>query len=204
MASAEPSEHFDFRPYLAPGERLLWTGKPDPEPKVRPEALPIGIALIFVFGAVIVTVLIRAEGGDRWVWLAVATVFFAIGLQLVFIAPKEDRRARRGISYAVTDRRVLRADRGQTAIRARNLGEIETVELIRNRGKGTVRFRIAGDADHPEREEVHLLPTESPFPLFLDIADAEEVAHLVNRLRREVRAQQARIAALWGQDRETG
>ena len=180
---------FDFRPHLDPGEELLWSGKPDPvsNPNDLTDVMFLMLLLVVMFSG-----FIGWAVADRHplallmlgaALLVMTWVYFRIG--------PWDRALRAGVTYGVTNRRVLRADEKSMLIRGRDLIDIEDVEVSRGTGVGTVRFRIGGDKMWLREEASEVFSITSPLPAFHDIADAAEVAALVNRLRGAIAAEPA-------------
>ncbi len=139
---------------LVPGERMLWVGQP-----VRPVvarrtvawvAWLVGSAAV-VAGGVLVRVVLRSEGADEGIGIAVMVIgFLATGIWIIAMAMSlgerwADRRVRAGILYALTERRAIRWAPSRylrgvqvTSIPARTIGALDRDEL--DDGTGSVWF----------------------------------------------------------------
>jgi hypothetical protein len=180
---------FDFTPHLEPAETLFWSGRPSPFSHINPMVRLF--LLLWIVGVAFVGLQWREVGGDLSGFV-VCGLMLAAGTWMMIRLGPADRALRARTTYAVTSLRVLRADDGGKKIRGRDLREIVAVEVHRSAGGGTVRFRVAGDGQWVDNDGRFALPLESPLPAFHDIADATEVAALVNRLRAEMDADPAR------------
>lgn len=141
------------RDEMAPGERLIWAGRP--QARSRSRALPLALfGLLFATVAVFWTTHALAESG----WLALAGLLF-VGLGIA-IAVRGLRRGTRApeVVYAVSDRRLLIVQ-GWPQRRVQSFGPSDIDMLERHEradGTGDLLFRrvpkaiergVGGDPD---------------------------------------------------------
>jgi hypothetical protein len=170
---------------LIGGERLLWSGRPDPSRHFdRSDRFLIPFSLLWGGFAIFWEASVIQEGwGFGVVW---GIPFVAMGLYFIvgrfFVKARKKRRTH----YAVTDRRVLSVERGGPT-HATFLSAIPTVNsTIRSDGAGTVIF---GNTSWMQDSYANTgldffgrgYGTEAVG--FYDIRDAREVVSLVNSLR---------------------
>ena len=167
------------------GERLLWTGQPDPNRHFDRLDLYL-VPFSLVWGGFAIFWEIAAIGsGDPFFFLW-GIPFVAMGLYLIagrfFVKARRKRRT----YYAVTDRRVLSVVRGG-ATRAMFLNLIPTINArIREDGSGSVVFGNAmwwqGSYANTGLD-FFARGYEGDAVAFYDLRDAREVVDLVNELR---------------------
>ena len=107
-----PAQAGDWAAVLEPGERLLWTGRPVTGFHVRIRHLgPSIIGLIFTPFAIWLSVAalfqIPEGTGDRAVLIGIILFFLVAGGWLIAGMHVLDMLRRRGMHYALTDRRAL-------------------------------------------------------------------------------------------------
>ncbi len=140
-----------FSSELADGERLVWMGKPVRTPRLWVSSRlvpPFAIAWAVVSAARLIT--LSRSWGRHEVGLSVvviAGVLLFAGLTILLIPfVQQWSRARRYL-YAITDRRVLVADRlshGTGHVVSRSLGELGlTTHWVRRDGAGSIEFGAA-------------------------------------------------------------
>jgi hypothetical protein len=169
---------------LTGGERLLWTGQPDPRRHFeRSDLFFVPFSLFWGGFAIFWEVGVIRTGWDFGIVAGIP--FVAIGLYVIagrfFVKARKKRR----IHYAVTDRRVFSIERGGPT-RASFISSIPTVNAnIRADGSGSVIF---GNSSWLEASFSHGFDSFSgghgvEAVAFYDIGDAREVVSLVNDLR---------------------
>jgi hypothetical protein len=140
---------------LLPGERLLWSGRPQRLILARFDWYQFAFGLLWIIVAIVVPVA-RQNSLSLFEWaLGVGGVAF------VWVPVVVRLRARRGVEYIVTDRRIVLADRfsGRTLSSA-YLGTLPPpVARLRQDGSGTIVF---GRYSRPP-----LMPPPSSGPLML-------------------------------------
>jgi hypothetical protein len=176
-----------LEPHLVGGERVLWTGRPDPKRRLtKTDLFAVPFTLMWGGFAIFWETSVIASGAPLLFWLW-GVPFVAVGLYL--IAGRFVYRAwlRRRTLYAVTDRRVLKvvSRRSGDSVQALFLDAIPAVNReLRPDGSGTVLF---GTASVQARASA-LLPAAvvkvEGIPLaFEDVPNAAYVAELVAELR---------------------
>lgn len=164
----ELSYNHPFQDELAPGEDLLWVGQPEPG-----GWMPGGNPAILMFALMWLTItliwygIVVALGGFIF-YMVVGLPFLAIGFWLLFGAPTYALWQRRHTYYGVTDKRllILQQMRHKVLTALEITGIKETHSIIQPDGVGDVHFMLRGRSASFEK-----------------IADAQQVAALVNRLR---------------------
>jgi hypothetical protein len=114
---------------------------------------------------------------DLW-----GAMFICIGLYFVFGRFVVDAFIRRGMRYAVTDRRVLIARAGPfSKFTAIGLNQLPDVNLNEGRsGRGTIRFGQAASM-WGNRGMGEWTPAFDPTPQFIAIDDVHRVFDLIQR-----------------------
>jgi hypothetical protein len=182
------------------GERLLWTGQPDPGRHFERSdrfLIPFtlmwgGFAIFWLIGAIM-------SGASPFFFMW-GIPFVAIGVYMIVGRFFVKARTKRRTYYAVTDRRVLSVVRGgQTKAMFLNL--IPTINArIRDDGSGTVIFGNTSwlHASYGNTgAEFFGQGYDADVVAFYDISDAREVVDLVNELRSR---QDPKNAESQGQD----
>ena len=171
-----------FKGRLLPGERVAWRGQPGQGLIFMPRdaglipfsLLWCGFAIFWTFGA--------TRSGAPDFFMLWGMMFICIGLYFVAGRFLIDAWVRRGMQYAVTDRRILIARAAPfskfTAIGLAQLPEIDLVE--RAGGRGTIRFGQAASIWN-NRGMSAWSPSFDPTPQFIAIDDARRVFDLVQR-----------------------
>ncbi|MFF1609337.1 hypothetical protein ACFVYA_16265 [Amycolatopsis sp. NPDC058278] len=141
---------------LLPGERLLWSGRPQRLILARFDWYQFAFGLLWGIATIVVPVA-RHNPLSLFAWaVGVGGVAFA------WVPVVARLRARRGVEYVVTDRRIVLADRFSGRTRASAyLGTLPPpVARIRQDGSGTVDFgRFSRIASVPTRSSFALMVT---------------------------------------------
>ncbi len=167
---------------LLRGERIVWSGRPGQGLILVPrDLILIPFSLAWCGFAVFWTVEATSSGApgffDLW-----GGMFVCVGLYCVFGRFAFDAWIRRGIHYAVTDRRVLivrsRPFPKFTAIAIDPRSDISLDE--RSHGRGTIRF---GEKTSPWNNPGMggWAPALDPTPQFIVIDDARRVFDLIQQ-----------------------
>jgi hypothetical protein len=177
-----------LEPHLVGGERVLWTGRPDPTKRLtKTDLFAVPFSVLWGGFAIFWETSVIASGAPLFFALW-GIPFVAVGLYM--IAGRFVYRAwlRRRTLYAVTDRRIIKLVRRRSGdtVEAVFLDAVPAVNReLRPDGSGSVMF---GSASVQARANA-LLPVAvakvEGIPLaFEDIPDAAHVAELVTELRR--------------------
>ncbi len=161
-----------IEPMLAPGEKILWSGQPDPSVHTSPAELYLVPFSILVFVVGIFWALTFSTAG----WIFVIGGVYAVFGRFFWKAHRK-----RLTYYAVTDRRIVRLA-GRKG-KAQPFAEIPDMKLrVRPSGNGTIRFsdRPAFTAVYQNTgmEWVSLFGNPDEIA-FYDIPDAQYVHDLV-------------------------
>jgi hypothetical protein len=140
---------------LLPGERLLWSGRPQRLTLARFDWYQFAFGLFWGIATIVVPVA-RHDPMSFFAW-AVGVG----GLAFAWVPVVARLRGRRGVEYVVTDRRIVLADRFSGSTRASvYLGTLPPpVARIRQDGSGTIDFGRFSRAP--------LVPAPSSMPLML-------------------------------------
>ena len=172
---------YAFQGRLLPGERIAWSGRAgDGLVFTAADIFIIPFSIVwctFAFTMVFTTSAAHAPAE----FPMIGSLFAAVGFYMVAGRFIIDWLVRRGLRYAVTDRRILIARaapfRRFTAIGLAQLADVNLIE--RTSGRGTIRFG-------PEQGLRHngfgsLSPALDPTPQFIAIDDVRRVFDLVQR-----------------------
>lgn len=139
-----------FRPFLAPGEALIWSGRPHAGLLLKPRdafLIPFGVFFMLagISGAVSF-MFAQASPGEpappSWVGLVFSLPFLAIGSYFAFCRLLWDRMIRKSSSYALTDQRAIVVQRRRNStVKAIWLRDIADVALTVGKDRiGTITF----------------------------------------------------------------
>ena len=179
----------------APGERVLWSGRPAPRGRPRGKDVArslFGLAWLAFAAFWSWNVWLQ---GEMWVALPFGAGAAFVGLWLLILKPMRDRRRRAATEYVVTDNRVIVA-RGGSRVHVRSLpvDRLPELTLIGNPdGSGTIRFErprprepippgTMGRTDDYLRERAlrRRVRARGPAPLaFEDVEDAAAVYAII-------------------------
>jgi len=193
-----PEFHAALRPWLLPGERLLWAGLPKRGLLLRSADLYLVPFSLFFIGFA----LLWNQGVWRWgdtpFPFAVAGAALLLGAAYVSVGRfLVDAVVRAKLLYAVTDRRIVILRRPPwSRFRALDLSCLPVLELQQGPGgRGTINFDVPPDLgwwSHAHQPE--WTPGLSKVPRFLEIEGAASVYDLVSRECERRRAE--RLAGL--------
>ena len=175
-----------IRDWLAPGERIIWEGGPDPKAyALRGAWYLIPFSLLWGGFAIFWEVTAIASGApvffDLW-----GIPFVVIGLYMIFgrlyVAFREARRT----TYALTDRRILIISgafrRSFTALELRTMPGASLEE--RDNGVGSITFGISSGFRMPPGWPT-MGARYSTVPTFSSIPEARRIFGLYERARAE-------------------
>jgi len=168
---------------LLPGERIVWSGQPQQGLLLMAhDIFLIPFSLMWRGFTIVWEVeVLRSSGGVNF-FVLWGLMFVLVGLYLVFGRFIADAWVRRGLHYAVTDRRILIARPSPFArFTALNVTQLPDIDLSeRSNGRGTIRFG-APVVTGGRRGRANTLPALDPTPQFLGIEDARRVFDLIQR-----------------------
>lgn len=137
-----------FQPYLLPGERILWTGRPKQGFTLSPRdtfLIPFslmwgGFAIFWNYG---VWMSFPNSGTpDDWFFKLWGLPFLVVGLYLIAGRFVHDAHIRKNLFYGVTDQRILIVRRKK--ITSLDIHRLPRLELSEHRdGTGTLAFEAA-------------------------------------------------------------
>jgi hypothetical protein len=184
----DPDIEGKFQRELTMGERILWTGRPNPSRLfTRSDLFLVPFTLLWAWFSIgFFTQELDRSPADP-VTRVIAPLFAVVGLYALVGRFLFLRYRKRRTCYAVTGRRVLvlteTLRRSLLATRIRQIPAIQ--KTIRSDGSGSLRF----GAGNPYAEmwkdtglEFFGAAYGSPAPTFVDIPDVEEVYRLVTKL----------------------
>ncbi|WP_284744190.1 hypothetical protein [Amycolatopsis sp. RTGN1] len=159
---------------LEPGERLLWSGRPQ-------RVVPTGLEWYrLVFGSILVSVVFAALGlpfpDGRVPVMFVVSV--TVGLAFVWVPVIVRLRATRRSVYAVTDQRVVVADRVSGRIRTWTDLVLPTVTPIGHDGLGNLTFPVPGGSADVFGSAVPVKGAPAPIEMFA-VPDARGLRDLI-------------------------
>lgn len=174
--------------HLLPGERILWTGRPDPSKLFSPaDKFLIPFSLFFAGFAVFWTILALTSGSPFFaLW---GLPFVVVGLHLLFGRFLLKRSRRKRTTYAVTNKRFLNHLAGsRTAeLSAVFLADVPGIDTrIGRDGSGDVLFGSSpyGQVFRGTRFDLTGWGGDAPFGFF-DIPEASRVVEIASRARDE-------------------
>jgi hypothetical protein len=169
-----------FAGRLLDGKRILWSGKPGQGLLLTGQDIfLIPFSLLWFGFAIFWTVGVSRRAPDFFIlW---SGMFICIGLYFVVGRFFVDAWMRRGLRYAVTDRRILIARPAPfSRFTTLGLGQLPEGNLKESaNGRGTIRFGQPGLA--PARGFTSMTPALDAVPQFLAIDDARRVFDLIQR-----------------------
>lgn len=146
-----PDDHKRLQPFLHPGERLLWAGRPKGGVVLRlPDLYLIPFGILWVSLALGSIALDPTRDPDlfSWVW---SIVVISLGTYLLAGRFLHEAWVRAHLLYAVTSQRVVvvRTPPWQR-FKSLELGYLPVLDYEEHRdGRGTLTFDFDGEDDHP-------------------------------------------------------
>jgi hypothetical protein len=183
--STNASPEQQLRPYLRAQERLLWSGRPDPDVVFSsrdifliPFSLMWGGFALFWEGAVIV-------GGTNAFFILWGIPFVLIGLYMIFGRFIAKKRWRRRAAYGVTDQRALVAVGTRSVSDSPVKNTATSVRRSRDGKHVTVSFGSQSSWALPHAANADLLPWFNPTNevAFVDVAEPEGLLQALERAR---------------------
>ena len=173
--------HDSFSGRLLPGERIIWSGPPGQGfILTQRDILLIPFSLLWCGFAVFWEASVLNGRGSSGFFIIWGAMFVCIGLYFVAGRFIVDAWVRRGMSYAVTDRRVLIVRSAPfSKFMAVSLAQIPDADINEHsNGRGTIRFGQA--ASMWVRQNMGIWsPSLDATPQFLMIDDARRVFDIV-------------------------
>ncbi|GEC98840.1 hypothetical protein KVA01_09950 [Kocuria varians] len=175
-----------LQPHLRPGEKLLWSGQPDPRVHFMPfDAFFVPFSILWCAFAVWWTWRVSTDAGPRWWSPLFGLLFVAMGLlYLVFGRFIVKARRKRRTVYGLTDTRaiVVEGDRRVSDVRVKD----EPAQVRKNRDGVHVEvvFGGAGLQTAQLNSGMEIFSPGRPSPVaFFDVADGEALLRELNRVR---------------------
>lgn len=175
-----------FQGRLLPGERISWAGRPGQGLQFTArDIFLIPFSLAWCGFAIFWTVMATGAGGPSFFTLW-GMMFVCIGLYFVAGRFVTDAWIRRGLRYAVTDRRILIARAAPFGkFTALNLNQLPDIDLAeRGNGRGTIRFGRAPSTWN-NRPSAAWSPALDPTPQFIAIEDSRRIFDLIQKLAQQ-------------------
>jgi hypothetical protein len=190
---SETAVPIEVQDVLAPGERLLWHGRPKQGFALRGlDAVLIPFSIIWTCGILYFYITALSDSGGLLLF-AVLSPFLLIGLYLLAGRFRLDARLRANTYYALTSQRIIVITEGRSRrVHTIKLDQIVDVQLThRADGTGTLEFPTSHfyvslvlmpgyNRSLPWASMVHIPPA------FEMIADGKKVSELIQQLRAGV------------------
>jgi len=177
---------------LAPGERLLWAGRPRQGVRLVPAdvfLVPFGVIFTVIPLVIAIVLLVKGEGAALLDAIQGLAALLTAGVYLLGGRFFLDARRRAHTFYGLTDRRALLVeDRGARRTTSIPLASAEPMALIEaGEGRGTIRFGVSRDEQTPVIRQLHRGRGAGPsivdaasarggeLPVFEEIEDARVV-----------------------------
>lgn len=167
---------------LLPHERILWSGRPKQGIVFQPrDILVIPFSVLWCAFAIFWTVMAFSANAPFFFPL-VGGIFVCVGIFMVFGRLLFDAWVRKGMEYAVTDRRII-------ILQTRPVGKFSTVALERmpdlqlterQDGRGTIRFGAQAPFFGHSGFAIWI-PSLDPVPQFIAIDNVAGVFQTVQR-----------------------
>lgn len=175
----------DLAARLLPREKILWSGRPGQGLLFTSrDIFLVPFSLLWCGFAIYWTWMAASAPNTPAIFLLFGAVFVVVGLFFTVGRFILDAWTRRGLSYAVTDRRILiLRSRPFSRFIAVDLDRLPAIDLTeRGDGRGTIRF--GPDAGFGALGGVGAqygiwTPAFDPIPQFIAIAGARQVADLI-------------------------
>jgi hypothetical protein len=180
----DAGQQVQLQPYLQPGEKILWTGRPDPSRLIgRADAFLIPFSLMWGGGAVIWEGGVALTGAPL-LFLLWGAPFVVVGQYFIWGRFLYKRWDRRRTVYALTNQRAL-------ILRGRSLQSVFLLQLpvihqsARHDGSGSLEFGSTAwyGRGYWANTGMDLFAPGTATPAFYDIPDIARVDRLVNQAR---------------------
>jgi hypothetical protein len=174
-------------PYLAPGERLIWSGHPRQGFFLQPQdffMIPFslafaGFAVFWTFGA--------WKSGAPWFFVLFGIPFIVVGLLMMFGRFFSDLRNRAGTAYGLTERRVMivRGGKSQSVV-SYDLKTLGNISFFQNAaGQGSIFFESEIQSTSQAKATLIFNKGNMNLPIFFQIERVKEVYDRVIRAKEE-------------------
>lgn len=186
-----PEHYAALRPWLLPGERLVWTGQPRAGLRLRAADLYLVPFSLLWCGFVLFWLRGADEAGADLLFLAPGIAFLAAGVYMLAGRFIWDAWLRSRLIYALTDRRVMMLRTGRFArFRAIDLRYLPTLELDdRHGGRGSIAFDVPPpDGFMGGHLYFEWTPASSRILRFIELDDASTIYHLISRECERIRS----------------
>ena len=172
------------QPHLSRGERILWTGRPDPKPRLhKSDLVAIPFSVLWTGFAVFWEASVIADGGPLS-FVLFGLPFVLIGVYITVGRFVQQARLKKRIWYAVTDRRVLELERTRSGERLESAFIDKLPAVTREVGADGVGSVVFGAGSRWQSRFEGFGAEEAP-PGFYDIRDVSYVADLITGLRQD-------------------
>ncbi len=190
MYEEESRERYAARdmlePFLAPGEEVLWTGRPYASVSYRAHPLTVIFPLFFLGFSVFWMAMAFLGGGGFFALFGLP--FFGIGLGLVWVALFGPRHRIKNTIYAVTDRRaiILYKNRRGTDCTEYPFSRMASLSVTGVQGtSGSIQFREPVDVyrertPYSRRTTVNYSAATEWSGSFLMIDNVQSVYHMIS------------------------
>jgi hypothetical protein len=173
-----------FSGRLLPGERIAWSGQPGQGPLLTPRDMYlIPFSLVWCGFAIFWEMSVASARNASFFFLLWGAMFICIGLYFVAGRFLVDAWVRKGMQYAVTDRRILIARPAPFGkFTAVSLTQLPAADLNESaNGRGTIRFG-PGPSMWGSRQGMGMWsPALDATPQFIMIDDVRRVFDLVQK-----------------------
>ncbi len=176
-----------LRPYLLPGERLLWSGQPKQGLALSAsDALLIPFSLLWGGFAIFWNVGVwsfpdTGEGGPNWLFRLWGLPFLVAGVYLIIGRFIHDAALRKNAAYGVTDQRVLLiGGLSSTKLSSLDIRRLPKLDLTEHRdGTGTIAFEGGGSMLWSAGGFGHWTPALSSAKRFYRISKARDAYQII-------------------------
>ncbi|SYZ74755.1 conserved hypothetical protein [Candidatus Zixiibacteriota bacterium] len=172
-------------PFLAPGEHLIWSGRPRQGFFLQPQdffMIPFslafaGFAVFWTFGA--------WKSGAPWFFVLFGVPFIIIGFLMLIGRFFSDSRNRTNTAYGLTDRRVLivRGGKNQSVL-SYDLKKLGNVSFFQNAaGRGSIFFESEIQSSPQAKAALMFNKGNLNLPVFFQIERVKEVYDQIMRAK---------------------
>jgi hypothetical protein len=181
----DAEQQLQLQRYLQPGEKIVWTGQPNPSRLIgRSDGLLIPFSLIWGGGAIVWEGGVILTGAPLLFWLW-GIPFVVVGQYFIWGRFVYKRWDRRRTVYALTNQRALILRGG--SLQSVFLNQLPAMhQLVRADGSGSIEFGSSPGGHgrgYWANTGMDLFSPGSGVPAFYDIPDVAKVDRLVNQAR---------------------